>query len=74
MKAADNAIGGIQQAIDAIARNQTRGRSWAELIPNRRDVLDFQAQARAGNVTKVHAKVELDMQGQPVGEIVTARW
>lgn len=72
--AAATAISGIDRARDAIARNQTRGRSWEGLIPERRTVNEFRQAAEAGNVTKVHAKVELDGQGNPVGEIIAEAW
>jgi len=44
------------------------------LIPERRTVNEFRQAAEAGNVTKVHAKVELDGQGNPVGEIIAEAW
>ena len=72
--AANTALAGIQRARQAIANNQTRGRAWAEHIGNRRTVEELRQAAQNGEVTKILAKVELDGQGNPVGDIVAEAW
>jgi len=73
-KAVDTALSGISRARQAIANNQTRGRAWEEYIPHRRTLQEFRTAARQGQVTKIHAKVELDGQGNPVGDIIAETW
>ncbi|MFY0634773.1 MAG: hypothetical protein JXQ91_13250 [Vannielia sp.] len=72
--AANRALTGIQRARDAVARDRTIGRSWEDLIGNRREIQEFQQAAAAGDVTSILTKVELDLQGNPVGELITEAW
>ncbi|SFJ16077.1 hypothetical protein [Jannaschia pohangensis] len=73
-RAAEGAFAGIEQAQRAIRRNQTRGRSWEDLIPQKAEVEEFRDAAQDSEVIKIHAKVELDRMGQPVGEIELVAW
>lgn len=71
---ADAAVRGIARARDAIRTGASAGRSWEDLIPHRRTIAEFEAMAQSGSVTKILAKVELDRQGNQVGEMIMENW
>lgn len=70
---AQQALDGIQRAARAKRRNETVGRSWEDLIPHREVVEEF-LDATRGHIVKGVARVELDMKGNPVGDIVGHKW
>ncbi|WP_342077539.1 hypothetical protein [Yoonia sp. SS1-5] len=71
---ADAAVRGIARARTAVQEGATAGRSWEDMIPHRRTIAEFEAHARSGSVTKIHAKVEVDRQGNQVGEMIMEDW
>ncbi|SFJ15794.1 hypothetical protein [Jannaschia pohangensis] len=73
-RAAEGAFAGIRQAERAKDAGMNRGRSWEGLIDQKMEIKEFMRAAQLRQVTKIHAKVELDRMGQPVGEIVTVDW
>lgn len=70
---AQAALDGIDRARRAIQRNETVGRSWEDLIPERAVIEEFK-DASADRIAKAVARVELDMQGNPVGDIQAGAW
>ena len=54
--------------------NGTSGRTWRDLASQRANVSSFLRAAERGEVSTVFAKIDLDRNGNQIGDIIMEAW